>query len=107
MRDERLRRLSQNEALFREVNERISDIGERLDLRQLSLICECADGGCAERIELTRAQYTDLRRDETHFVVLRGHETSEIEAVVLATRGFVVVAKRAGVPADTVRQATS
>jgi hypothetical protein len=70
--DSRLERQARNEALVREVNERIErlvrvaeearpgDEPERFDF-----ICECGAGGdediaCAERIEMTVAEYEDL-----------------------------------------------
>jgi hypothetical protein len=52
----RLTRLAKNEALFREVNERISEISQELapgaGNRELidGLICECSDPQCLERV---------------------------------------------------------
>jgi len=41
-------RIGLNEAVFREVNERIEDLAETFDLRtqSLDLICECGDAAC-------------------------------------------------------------
>jgi hypothetical protein len=52
----RLTRLAKNEALFHEVNERISEISQELapgaGNRELidGLICECSDPQCLERV---------------------------------------------------------
>ena len=49
-------RIGLNEAVFREVNERIEDLAETFDLRtqSLDLICECGDAACVERISMTQ-----------------------------------------------------
>jgi hypothetical protein len=41
-------RIGLNEAVFREVNERIENLAETFDLKTqpLDLICECGDGTC-------------------------------------------------------------
>jgi hypothetical protein len=60
--DERERRLGLNEALFREVNERLQGLNEAFGAvtNRIELVCECADPGCAERITLTLKEYEDL-----------------------------------------------
>ena len=41
-------RIGLNEAVFREVNERIEDLAETFDLKApLDLICECGDAGAS------------------------------------------------------------
>ena len=39
-------RLARNEALFREVNERVREVGERAGLDMIDFICECGDADC-------------------------------------------------------------
>ena len=46
--DLRARRAADNEDLFRRVNERVAELSGALDA--LTLVCECADAGCAERL---------------------------------------------------------
>jgi hypothetical protein len=60
----RLTRLAKNEALFREVNERISEISQELAPGAANpelidgLICECSDPECLERVgPLTITEY--------------------------------------------------
>jgi hypothetical protein len=86
--------VAQRQALYREVNERIEDVAERLDLGEaIPLLCECGTSGCAERLELTSAEYERLRRYPTRFAVLPGHEIPGVERVIEEHEGFFVVEK--------------
>jgi hypothetical protein len=61
---------ARNEVLFREVNERIEEVGEGLDGRSHSVmifVCECGRTDCLEKIELTWPQYEALRANPKHF----------------------------------------
>ena len=95
-------RVGLNEAVFREVNERIEDLAERFNLqdRPLDLICECGDENCMERISMTNDEYEELRSDPRQFAVFPGHEYGDIEDVVDRRRGYDVVRKRAGEAAE-------
>jgi hypothetical protein len=89
-------RLAANEALFREVNERLRDVSRtfgRAD-EPLDFVCECSDSRCAERVTLTRAEYEDLRSDSARFVVAKNHAIPEIESVVAHADDHVIVEKR-------------
>ena len=91
-------RIGLNEAVFREVNERIEDLAETFDLRtqSLDLICECGDAACVERISMTHAEYEQLRSESNQFAVRPGHEQPGIERVLERRRGYHVVAKNEG-----------
>ena len=95
-----------NEALFREVNNRLRELTETFGPREgpQHFICECGDARCAERIEMTLAEYEALRSDPTHFAVRHGHETQDVESVVADHSGFVTIRKRRGAPADLARE---
>ena len=84
-----------NEALFREVNERIEDVGTTLmpDDQPMEFLCECDDRDCVEKVSATRAEYEAIRAVGTHFVVLPGHEDPNVEHVVHQTERFLVVEK--------------
>ena len=84
-----------NEALFREVNERIEDVGTTLapDDGPLLFLCECDNTDCVEKVSTTRAEYEAIRAVATHFVVLPGHEDPGVEHVVQQTERFLVVEK--------------
>jgi hypothetical protein len=84
-----------NEALFREVNERIEDVGTALapDDVPIEFLCECDDRECVEKVSATRAEYEAIRAVATNFVVLPGHEDPGVEHVVQQTKRFLVVEK--------------
>jgi hypothetical protein len=67
-------------------------------------ICECADLACTEQVEMSMAQYEDMRADPNRFVVLPGHEVADVEEVVHRAEGFLLVSK-IGVGDQIVRQA--
>lgn len=104
--DERAHRLGLNEALFREVNERIEQVSESLQIttEQLAILCECGDESCTERVEVSTTDYERIRADPTLFFVLPGHEAPEVEDIVEQTRGWDVVRKRNGGPAELARE---
>jgi hypothetical protein len=91
-------RIGLNEAVFRQINERIEDLSERFDVRgqKLDLICECGDGNCTERISMTHAEYEDLRTDSQQFAVSPGHEYGDIEEIVARREGYDIVRKCEG-----------
>jgi hypothetical protein len=93
--DERALRAAQNQALFREVNERIEALntGFSLVLPMGDWVCECADDNCSERMSLTPAEYEAIRRHPDRFPVLPGHEVPEVETVVEVNDRYVVVEK--------------
>jgi hypothetical protein len=87
-------RAARNEALFREVNERIEDLRDRVaGGGTAEFVCECADSACTERIMVPRAMYERIRRDPYLFLVAPGHERSEVDQVVERGDAFVIVRK--------------
>ena len=99
-------RIGLNEAVFREVNERIEDLAETFDLKtqSLDLICECGDAACVERISMTHAEYKELRSDAHQFAVHPGHEYPDVESIVARLKGYDVVRKNRGIPAQIAEQ---
>jgi hypothetical protein len=94
--DEQARRVGLNEALFREVNEQIRGLNEELAANDgtMTVICECADADCAERLQLRISEYERVRSDSLLFVVAKGHEFPGIEQVVEHADGYDVVRKK-------------
>jgi hypothetical protein len=87
-------RVARNEALFREVNERIKDVNEEVPAAlEADYLCECGDAECTQPISMTPFEYEEVRRDPTHFAVLPGHVVPDVEQVVAHAERFVVVAK--------------
>jgi hypothetical protein len=93
-------RIGLNEAVFREVNERIEELAQRFELGSapLDLICECGDASCHERITMSPGEYEELRSDAQQFAVHPGHEIPDVESVVARKKGYDIVAKNHGVP---------
>jgi hypothetical protein len=91
-------RRAQNEALFREVNERIEEISAELvegdqQPQELRLVCECGRQECTETLEVTVAEYEAIRSNPRCFLVLAGHEQKELERVIERNSRFFVVEK--------------
>ncbi len=86
-----------NEALFREVNERIREI-TTWDTGA-EFLCECGDPDCAQPIVMTVDEYEAVRSRPTRFLIVAGHEVPDVERVVERTDRFAVVEKLPGEPA--------
>lgn len=90
----RLVRLARNQALYREVNERVEAISRQFGRTgPLSLMCECPNPDCAAHLTLTVDEYEAVRADPTCFVVLPGHVYEDVEVVVDTAPTHVVVSK--------------
>ena len=91
-------RAGEVEALFREVNERVRELNETLEPLQEygSWACECADPACLLRIDMTQAEYAELRARPTQFAVSpdQKHFDPEVEVLVRKTDRYWVVEKR-------------
>jgi hypothetical protein len=103
MDDDVRRRLSQNEALYREVNEAIQRgvwPGESQEIVRFR--CECAKVSCSATVEMTVGDYEAVRGNPRQFLVRSGHEVPGLELVVARHAGYLVVEKRgaAGLEAE-------
>ena|SRR5215213_1833403 len=93
-------RRAKNEALFREVNERVAEVATHFladgeTHRELvGFSCECARSSCGEPITMTLGEYEAIRAEPTHFAVAPGHERLEIESVIERHPTYLVVEKR-------------
>jgi|tagenome__1003787_1003787.scaffolds.fasta_scaffold19532964_2 hypothetical protein len=96
-------RIIRNEALFRELNERVLEIEETLtavgvaeptDYREC--FCECGLENCTAKIHLTRDEYERVRSNPLHFAIVPGHEIAGIERVVGTNDRYVTVEKLEG-----------
>jgi hypothetical protein len=92
----RAERYAENEALFREVNERIRELSEPWTSNgdRVEFTCECANLGCAERIAVLLKEYEEVRSYPDRFLVAPGHLDLEVEDIVTEHDGFWVVEKR-------------
>jgi hypothetical protein len=95
--DARQRRVARNEALFRQVNERIEEVNQKVGDDSFSdFLCECGDDDCTAPVSLTLAEYERIRSDPTHFVIANGHEKVDLEQVIDKNERYSVVEKFAG-----------
>ena len=85
-------RLTRNETLFRNVNERIVEATDEWD-GTYDLICECADVDCMSVMRVHVEDYRRLRECSRRFAVLPGHEKLDIEEAVERHHNFLIVEK--------------
>ena len=103
---ERERRIGENEALFRQVNERIKELNRGFSavLERGDYLCECGDEACIERVSLTAEEYERVRSEPTDFVVTPGHVVHDVDELIFSGDGFEVVRKREGEAAEVARE---
>jgi hypothetical protein len=96
----RAARQAKNEALHREVNERLAEMGKQANVAWASddelfeFLCECGTGnGCDQRVRMKLTEYERVRQQDDRFAVFPGHEKLEIERVVDRTDAFLIVDK--------------
>lgn len=87
-----VQRLARNQTLFREVNERINEVKSPIVIFK-ELVCECSAPSCTQSLAVAKAEYETVRSNPRRFLVARGHELPEIEAVVEENERFLVVEK--------------
>jgi hypothetical protein len=90
-------RAGRNQSLYREVNERVSEMNEAFDALPIGeWICECANDECFETIEMTHEEYEAVRAGGgTRFFVKSedAHLVPEAEIVVERHERYWVVEK--------------
>jgi hypothetical protein len=87
-------RIARNEATFRRINEDIErgrDVED--DTTLVGFICECGSAECARLIELTPAEYEQVRANPLRFAIVHGHEIDAVERVVERHDRYAVVRK--------------
>ena len=84
---------AESQVLYRKVNERILELARGEHLRQGLFVCECGRAECSEPLDLTPAEYEDVRADSSRFVIALGHEAPGVEMVVLRCERYAVVEK--------------
>jgi len=106
MTDDQARRVGLNESIFRQVNERIETLNRHFggEPRTMTVVCECADGECTDRLEIRVPEYEEVRADPRRYIVLPGHELPEFESVVESRGGYDVVEKRDGTAAAVAQE---
>ena len=93
--DMREKRLAQNEALFREVNEKVEAIAAQHgdDDHVYEFYCECSNADCTLQVRATLAAYEAVRAEPTRFLVFPQHALPDIEEILERTKEWWVVEK--------------
>lgn len=87
------RRIAENEAIFRDINEVLEQGRWPAERHRSAFRCECARLGCNQMIEVSPADYEQIRMNPRRFLVAPGHEIEGAEVVVQAHDGYIVVEK--------------
>lgn len=97
--DDRERRrkhhIARNEALFREVNERVDEVSGSRSTETTDFLCECGNADCTEAIALRDEEYEHVRSDSLLFAVKPGHEIPDVEDLLVTNERFSIVRKHA------------
>lgn len=95
MNDEQARRVGHNEALFRQVNERIEDVNDAFGgiTGKFVVVCECGNIECTEQIAVSREVYERTRQNPARFIIKHGHEIPEVEHPVVEEDDYVIIEK--------------
>jgi hypothetical protein len=91
--DSRAERAAKNEALFREVNERVKEVAEGFGSDTVGAVCECSSPTCGATIQVTFSEYEAVRAHGDRFALLEGHEDLSIERVIDGNERFILVEK--------------
>jgi hypothetical protein len=105
--DERIRRIGENEALYRQVNERVEEINDAFGTVTgvAEIMCECGSLECSAQIKVPREAYERVRANSARFLIRPDHEFPEAEHVVERHETYAVVQKDPG-PARRVAEET-
>jgi len=103
-----LRRLEENERVFRSYNEAALDgLAELSEMAKetgqdhlvdsndglLHFYCECSNTDCRQRIVLTPDDYTNIHHNRKRFVIAQGHQIEKVENVVQEKQNYNIVEK--------------
>jgi hypothetical protein len=99
-------RIARNDAIVREANERISEVAEADGFEDpVPFVCECADPGCRELIQMTLQEYGAIRQDPRTFLNVPGHEVAaQGWAQVVEAHDRYVVVKKLGPAGEVAEQ---
>jgi len=93
-------KIAANEAVFRQVNERIEGLHRSMldgDAEsEMAVVCECGDLACVQQVSLDVRSYEQVRSEATLFIVVPGHDIPDVEEIVSRRDGYDVVCKNRG-----------
>ena len=100
--------MAENEVVFRQFNEKAqarfdeikrvaAEEGEEALSKQydvpLPFFCECSDENCKKRIYIAPSQYKAIHAQRNSFILISGHEVTDIEKVIKKEKDYVIVNK--------------
>jgi hypothetical protein len=96
----------QAQALIREVNEQIHQLGAKweTDAGVCSIVCECANPECLAPLKIPSTLYAEVRRFPTRFVLLPDHVTQAFQRLVEQAPDYVVIEIFGPAAAAAIRQ---
>ena len=96
------RRLTENEVVFRSVNQEAQEFASETlgDSYALPFYCECSNLKCRHRIKISAKEYREIHENDHRFIVKVGHEIPEIEKIIKRERSFIVVEKYGDPPSN-------
>jgi hypothetical protein len=88
-------RIALNEALFRQVNERVAETLTEMgdSSAMIEIFCECGENECTEKIQVGRDLYEQVRQHPARFLIATGHDAPEVERVIESGDSFQIVEK--------------
>jgi hypothetical protein len=90
-------RIARNDSTFRAANEQIAGYAREHEFDDhVPFICECATESCVVVVDLSLAEYEEVRSSATRFFVAPGHEGSEGHVSMLDDRGRYVLVEKLG-----------
>lgn len=102
------RRLTENELIVRELNQKV--VRGLAELKELALAhnqaalapdttqplhfyCECSNIDCTKRIVISPKEYEKIHKNSRYFVTAKGHQIPAIERVIKSTPAYDIVEK--------------
>jgi len=74
-------RIAENQASFRDANEKIEAAADSMELLgRVPFICECADPTCMEIVRLNLEEYENVRQHPARFYTAPGHSALAVAA---------------------------
>src|SRR5438045_9122592 len=91
--DRSARQRAQNEATFREANERLENKAAELDFgdERTPYLCECENERCTELLALSRPEYEQVRADPRRFAVVPGHHEPGYDEIIRDEAEFTTI----------------
>jgi hypothetical protein len=90
-------RIARNDSTFRAANEEIAEYASDHEfVERVPFICECATESCVAVVNLSLAEYEEVRSVPTRFFVAPGHQGSEGPVTMLEDREQYLLVEKGG-----------